>query len=141
MNLQEYAAKHGRKDLPVGVELPSDTYQERRERFETVEHLKQDILQWLEQGGEPGIILQAALQALSLATGDDDFAEKASPFLIGEQWDLPLFVDLDELHRRREERRKEYFEKRRRAATRQLKLLEADREKLLQELERIPREG
>ena len=137
--LTEYAARYGVDSPPVISEY-QPTYQDKQEQYEEVERIKAGIVQQLEEGQDPESILYLAVFALSKATSDEGFLEKASPFLNGNKDEQSLFLDLDEMRAKRLERRQKYFEKRRRAVVSQVKQLEADKAELMRELESIPKE-
>jgi hypothetical protein len=137
-SLAEYAAQNGIDRPPVKMEY-QPTYQDKLEQYEEVERIKAGIVQQLEEGQEPESILYLAIFALSRATCDDGFLEKASPFLSGNKDEQSLFLDLDAMQAKRLERRKAYFDKRRREVQRQIKQLEADQAELLKELDSIPK--
>ena len=137
MSLAEYAARNGIGEPPAQT-APMLTYVDRRDRFENVERQKADILQQLDQGADNESVLFLALRALAEATGDDEFLERARPFLNGDTEVTSLFIDLDEMQAKRQERRKKYFDKRRKEIQRQVKQLESDRQELMRELEKVP---
>ena len=137
MNLAEYAARNSLGEPPEQA-APLPTYDDRRDRFESVEKQKADILAELDAGSDNESILFLALRALADATGDPAFLEKARPFLNGDTETMSLFLDLDEMQARRQERRKKYFDKRRKDIQKQIKQLETDRQELMRELEKVP---
>lgn len=140
-SLQEYAFRNGLSNDPPGAVPEIVTYQQMQDRHELACHLKQSIIQQLEQGNNPESILHTAIRALSLATNDPDFFEVGNSFLNGDKEEQSLFLDLEEMQAKRNERRKAYFDKRRREINRQVSQLDADRRELLKELEGIPKES
>lgn len=137
-SLEEYAAQNGLKTPPVKAEY-QPTYHDRLEQYENVERLKAGILQQLEEGQDPESILYLAVTALSEATNDTGYLEKAKPFLNGNKEEQSLFLDLEAMQAKRQERRKAYFDKRRKEVQRQVNQLEADKAALMRELDSIPR--
>ena len=137
MSLAEYAARNSLGEPPEQG-APTPTYDDRRDRFESVEKQKADILAELDAGADNESVLFLALRALADATGDPAFLEKTRPFLNGDTEITSLFIDLDEMQAKRQERRKKYFDKRRKEIQRQVKQLETDRQELMRELEKVP---
>ena len=137
--LKDFAARYGVDSPPVTSEY-QPTYQDKQEQYEEVERIKTGIVQQLEEGQDLESILYLAVFALSKATCDDGFLEKASPFLSGNKDEQSLFLDLEEMRAKRLERRQKYFEKRRKEVQSQVKQLEADKEALMRELESIPKQ-
>jgi hypothetical protein len=137
MSLAEYAARNSLREPPA-MAAPTPTYEDKRDRFESVKKHKADILAELEAGADNESILFLALRALADATGDPAFLEKARPFLNGDTEVKSLFIDLDEMQTKRQERRRKYFDKRRKDIQKQVKQLEADRQELMREMEKIP---
>jgi hypothetical protein len=137
MSLAEYAARYGITEPPAQA-APMPSYEDRRGKYTSVEKQKADILQELDQGTDNESILFLALRALADATGDPAFLEKARPFLNGDTEVKSLFIDLDEMQAKRQERRRKYFDKRRKDIQKQVKQLEADRQELMREMEKIP---
>ena len=80
MSLAEYAARNSLGEPPEQG-APTPTYNDRRDRFESVEKQKANILAELDAGADNESILFLALRALADATGDPAFLEKTRPSL------------------------------------------------------------
>lgn len=82
--LAEYAARNPRPQPEPERQTMIETarsYNDRQEARETVEELKTSILQQLEQGNAPHIILSAAVRAIGILTHDTEWADAGQYFL------------------------------------------------------------
>lgn len=83
-SLAEYAAAH---PLPVpdpdrqAMKATARNYRERQQDRETVEQLKESIMQQLEQGSAPQFILYPALKAIGILTNDQAWTDKGQKIL------------------------------------------------------------
>ena len=134
--LKEYAAKHGSIEPPV-ISGPAVDFEQMQEDHDRLATMKRDILLQLEQGEDPESILYTAIHAIGLATHDKAYTEQATSYLNGNKAEASLFLDLDEMEAKRAERRRAYLDKRRKDVLRQVKLLDADRQALRQELDSL----
>ena len=76
--LEEYAAQHPQTEPERERQAIAGTarrFREQMQERETVDQLKESILQQLEQGNAPELILYTALRAIGLLTHDDQWTE------------------------------------------------------------------
>lgn len=96
----------------------AQTYRDRQERQEKLNQLKAGILQQLEQGDAPQLILYTALKAIGIATADNEWTETATGYLDSIYSDLMQESFIDDnaatAAKRLEEKRAEYVDKTRR---------------------------
>jgi hypothetical protein len=96
----------------------AQTYRDRQERQEKTAQLKESILQQLEQGDAPQLILYTAFKAIGTATNDDEWVEAARGYLDRVYGDLMQESFIDDnaaiAEKRLEEKRAEYVDKTRR---------------------------
>lgn len=83
--LFDYAAENREPaELPpaeTDVRDASKIYRAQQERRESVERIKTSILQQLERGNAPELVLYSAIRAIGIATADEDFTRQASGYL------------------------------------------------------------
>lgn len=98
-SLAEYAAENPRPE-PVqdrrAMDETARTYIERKQELETVEELKGVIMEQLEQGNAPELILLTAVRAIGIFTHDMAWMEAAQSIIDGVYADLAqqsLLVD------------------------------------------------
>lgn len=100
----------------------SQTYRERQERQQDVETMKKSIMQQLEQGNAPHLILYTAIRAIGTASVDEAWTEAAVGYLDKVYGDLMQESFLQDnaavAAKRLEEQRAEYLEKLKKAIAR-----------------------
>ena len=120
--LLDYAQQHPDTQEPPqeaqAIRGTAQTYRNQQERQEKTDRLKESILQQLEQGNAPQLILYTALNAIGTATSDDSWTETATGFLntvYGDLMQESFVTDNAAIAAKRlEEQRAEYVEKTRR---------------------------
>ena len=84
-SLADYAAANPLPEQPNGereaMAAAAKTMQERAAERETAEQLKQSVLNQLEQGNEPQIILYTALKCIGLLTNDPEYISTGTGLL------------------------------------------------------------
>lgn len=129
IGLFEYAQQNpGTQEPPQEAQAIRDeaqAYQQREARREAVTRLKESILQQLEQGNAPQLILYTALKAIGEATGDPDFTETATEYLdivYGDLMQESFLIDNAAVAAKRlEDQRNKYLEKLKKQLSQQLR--------------------
>lgn len=83
-SLTEYAAANPLPNIDNERErmaAAAKTYQDRQQEREQAEQLKQSILNQLEQGNDPQIILYTALKCIGLLTADPEYITTGQSYL------------------------------------------------------------
>ncbi len=78
-SLEEYAERNQRPEPEQErrtMEETARTYTERRQELEAVEELKTSIMQQLEQGNAPELILLTAIRAIGILTHDEQWTNR-----------------------------------------------------------------
>lgn len=103
----------------------AQAYRDRQDRQQDIDRLKESILQQLEQGNAPQLILYTALTAIGTATGDESFTEAATGHLdrvYGDLMQESFITDNAAIAAHRlDDMRAEYMDKLRQQVTRNLK--------------------
>lgn len=103
----------------------AQAYRDRQDRQQDIDRLKESILQQLEQGNAPQLILYTALTTIGTATGDESFTETATGYLdrvYGDLMQESFITDNAAIAAHRlDEMRAEYVDKLRQQVTRNLK--------------------
>ena len=103
----------------------AQTVRAAQEMQQDIDRLKTSILQQLEQGNAPQLILYTALTAIGAATGDDEFTETATGYLdrvYGDLMQESFLTDNAAIAAQRlEDQRADYMAKLRRQLDRNLK--------------------
>lgn len=129
IGLFEYAQQNpGTQEPPqeaAAIRETAQTYRDRQERQQDVDRLKTSIMQQLEQGNAPQLILYTAVKAIGTATSDPEFTETATGYLDRVYGDLMQESFLTDnaavAAQRLEDQRAEYMAKLRRQLDRNLK--------------------
>lgn len=127
LSLEEYAKlhpKHQPEREREQMAATAETLQDKQQRREEAEHLKEVIRQQLDKGQEPQTVLYTALQCIGLLSNDTEWAEAGQQCLDKVYADLAqqsLLVDNEAVAAKRlDTMQSDYNEKLRRQLNRQL---------------------